>query len=162
MITPSSCDIESVIEALARGPRIIIPLVREVPGAILKRRRAPDKWSAHEHACHLPAVQPIMIRRLDYMLADPDPVIEPYNPASDNPEDALLRVDLDEAMDRFARERRSMIDRLQCLTEQQWGIQARHDEYSHYSVFIMFRHLGLHDLYHAYRIEERLLSKEWT
>lgn len=41
------------------------------------------------------------------------------------------------------------------------GISVEHEEYSHYSVFIMFRHLALHDLYHAYRIAERLLRKSW-
>ena len=35
-------------------------------------------------------------------------------------------------------------------------------EYSHSSVFIMFRHLVLHDFFHAYRIEELLLNKEWS
>lgn len=39
---------------------------------------------------------------------------------------------------------------------------AEHGEYSHYSVFIMFRHLALHDFFHAYRIEELLLKKEWA
>jgi hypothetical protein len=29
-------------------------------------------------------------------------------------------------------------------------------------VFIMFRHLALHDFLHAYRIEECLLRKDWT
>ena len=48
-----SFDTQSVIEALARAPEIIVPLVHEVPSAILKRRPAPSRWSAHEHACHL-------------------------------------------------------------------------------------------------------------
>ena len=26
----------------------------------------------------------------------------------------------------------------------------------------MFRHLALHDFFHAYRIEELLLKKEWS
>ena len=33
---------------------------------------------------------------------------------------------------------------------------------SHYSVFIMFRHLALHDFFHGYRIEELLLNREWA
>jgi len=37
---------------------------------------------------------------------------------------------------------------------------AEHGEYSHYSVFIMFRHVAPHDLFHAYRIEELLRRKE--
>ena len=33
---------------------------------------------------------------------------------------------------------------------------------SRYSVFIMFRHLAMHDMLHAYRIEELLLKKNWA
>jgi hypothetical protein len=35
-------------------------------------------------------------------------------------------------------------------------------EDSHYSVFIMFHHLALHDFFRAYRIEEFLLKREWS
>jgi hypothetical protein len=149
-------------EQLSRGPELVVPLVRDVPDAILKLRPEPGMWSAHEHACHLPAVQPLMLERLEYMLTDPSPVIAPYEPATDDSDDALLNVDLDEAMDRFVDERRRMIDRLRALTTSDWSVTAEHGEYSHYSIFIMFRHLALHDLYHAYRIEQRLLRKEWT
>ena len=31
----------------------------------------------------------------------------------------------------------------------------------HYSVFIMFRHLLMHEMLHAYRIEELMLKKDW-
>lgn len=162
MTNPDSPSIEIVLEQLERGPAIVIALVREVPAAILKRRPEPAKWSAHEHACHLPAVQPLMMRRLEHMLSDPMPVIRSYIPANDDPDDALLKIDLQEAMERFARERREMIARLRELSPAQWAATAEHEEYSAYSVFIMFRHLALHDLYHAYRIEERLLYKPWA
>ena len=103
-----------------------------------------------------------MRQRLEYMLTDPAPVIAPYEPATDDPDDALLKVDLSEEMDRFARERRASVERLRSLTIPEWSVTAEHGEYSHYSVLIMFRHLGFHDLYHAYRIEQRLLRKEWA
>ena len=48
------------------------------------------------------------------------------------------------------------------LSAADWARTAEHGEYSHYSVFIMFRHLALHDFFHAYRIEELLLKKEWA
>ena len=96
--------------------------------------------------------------RLDYMLRDPAPVIRPYNPADDDADDALLGVDLGEAMTRYASEREAMVSRLRTLSPAQWDISASHPEYNRYSVFIMFRHLALHDLFHAYRIEERLLE----
>jgi hypothetical protein len=158
---PTPDHIAAVLDQLARGPGLVRQVIYEVPPELRKRRPAPGVWSAHEHAVHLPAVQPIMMQRLEQMLADPSQPIRSYEPSRDDPDDALLKLDLDAEMDRFGRQRAGMIDRLKSLTPDQWAIAVEHDEYSHYSVFIMFRHLALHDLYHAYRIEERLLRKVW-
>jgi hypothetical protein len=153
--------INVIITALERAPEIVLPLVREVPQAILKRRPKPGKWSAHEHACHLASVHPLMSSRLDLMLAESHPRIKPYLPHLDDEEDALLKLNLDEAMARFSRDRRKLVDRLRSLTAEDWEKTAEHGEYTHYSVFIMFRHLAMHDMFHAYRIEELLLKNDW-
>jgi len=154
-------QIESVLDQLGRGPSLVRQVIYEMPLELRKRRPAPGVWSAHEHAVHLPAVQPIMMQRLEHMLSDPSPHIRSYEPSRDEPDDALLKLDLDAEMDRFVRERTATIDRLRTLTPDQWAITAEHEEYSHYSAFIMFRHLALHDLHHASKIEERLLRKSW-
>jgi len=153
-------DVSSVIEALARAPRIVVPLVREMPASMLKRRPAPGKWSAHEHACHLAVVHRLFLDRLDYMLATPAPVITPYDPGRDDPDDALLSLDLEESLQRYADDRARLVSRLRELSDADWQRTAEHGEYSHYSVFIMFRHLAMHDFFHAYRIEELLLRKD--
>ena len=155
-------SVPAVIGALERAPQIVVPLVREVPRGLLKRRPPSGKWSAHEHACHLAAVHTLFVRRLDQMLAEPAPVITPYNPGIDDPEDALLRMDLDESLNAYVQDRVQLVYRLRGLTPAEWAKTAEHGEYSHYSVFIMFRHLALHDLFHAYRIEELLLNREWA
>jgi uncharacterized damage-inducible protein DinB len=154
--------VSAVIDALERAPWVVIPLVREVPDSLLKRRPAPRKWSAHEHACHLAVVHALFISRLDEMLSNPAPAITPYDPGRSDPDDALLAADLDESLDRFVADRRRLVDRLRHLSDGDWAMTAEHGEYSRYSVFIMFRHLALHDFFHAYRIEELLLKKEWA
>lgn len=153
--------IPSVIDALERAPNIVVPLVREVPSAILKRRPSPGRWSAHEHACHLAVVHALFFARLDQMLSTPAPVITPYDPGTNDPDDALLQRDLDTSLVAYARDRARLVRRLEELTPAEWGTTAEHAEYSHYSVFIMFRHLALHDFLHAYRIEELLLKRDW-
>jgi hypothetical protein len=95
------------------------------------------------------------------MLTDPAPRIKSYEPSRDDADDALLKLDLDAEMNRFDRERAALVERLRTLTSQEWAITAEHEEYSHYGVFIMIRHLALHDLHHAYKIEDRLLRKSW-
>lgn len=150
-----------VVDALERAPSLVVPLVREVPAAILKRRPAPGKWSAHEHACHLAAVHPLFFDRLDLMLSQEHPAIRPYLPDQDDPDDALLHVDLDEALARFQRDRARLVSRLRALSPADWARTAEHGEYNRYSVFVMFRHVAMHDLLHSYRIEELLLKKDW-
>lgn len=150
----------AVIDALRRAPEIVVPLVREVPLEVLKDRPVPRRWSAHEHACHLAHVHALFFDRLDYMLTAPAPVIQPYLPGDQDPDDFLLRVDLDAALDRFIADRQRLVSRLETLTPADWARTADHGEYRTYSVFIMFRHLALHDFLHAYRIEEILLRRE--
>ena len=153
---------ESVIAALENAPGIIIPMIREIPGAVIKRRPRPGKWSAHEHACHLAEVHTLFFNRLDLMLREQSPRITPYDPDRDmEDEGALLKIDLYEAMGRFSSDRRQLVERLKALSAEDWQRTAAHEEYAHYSVFIMFRHLALHDMLHAYRIEELLLKKDW-
>ena len=154
-------SIPAVIDALRRAPEIVVPLVREVPPSILKRRPAPRRWSAHEHACHLAHVHELFFDRLEHMLSEPAPVIQPYLPGDQDPDDFLLRLNLDASMDRFVAERRRLVARLETLSPSDWARTADHGEYRLYSVFIMFRHLALHDFLHAYRIEELLLRPVW-
>ena len=152
----------AVIEALERAPSVVVPLVREVPAVSLKRRPAPSKWSAHEHACHLAVVHQLFFDRLEQILASPAPIITPYDPGRSDPDDLLLKMDLADSLRRYVEDRGRLVARLRELSEDDWNHTAEHGEYSHYSVLIMFRHLALHDFFHAYRIEELLLKKEWS
>jgi hypothetical protein len=154
-------SIPAVIDALRRAPEIVVPLVREVPSHTLKRRPAPRRWSAHEHACHLAHVHAMFFERLDRMLSEPAPVIQPYLPGEQDADDFLLRMDLDASLDQFVADRRRLVTRLETLDHADWSRTAEHGEYRTYSVFIMFRHLALHDFLHAYRIEELLLRRDF-
>jgi len=157
-----TANVSSVVEALERAPQIVVTLVREVPASTLKRRPASGQWSAHEHACHLAVVHRLFVDRLEYVLATAAPVITPYDPGRDDPDDALLALDLEESLQRYVDDRARLVARLRQLSDADWQRTAEHGEYSHYSVFIMFRHLALHDFFHAYRIEELLLRKGWA
>ena len=151
-----------ILFALENAPAIILPLIREVPEAILKRRPSAKKWSAHEHACHLAVVHPIFSSRLDLILNEDQPHIRPYLPGEQDADDALLRLDLNESMEKFVSDRQLLLTRLRQLSPDDWARTATHDEYSQYSVLIMFRHLAMHDMFHSYRIEELLLKKDWN
>src|SRR3954447_26844962 len=105
----------AIVEALQKAPEVVIPLVREVPAAILKRRPAPRRWSAHEHACHLAHVHALFFDRLEYLLRDPAPVIQPYFPDEADGDDLLLGMDLEPSLERFAADRARLVTRLEAL-----------------------------------------------
>ena len=153
-------DTDALIASLERGPALLIPLIREVPVANLKRRPAPDKWSAHEHACHIAIAHKLFFDRLEQMLTKENPEVIPYDPDSEPP-GMLAKMDLDQALAGWARERGDIVEKLRALTPAQWERSGRHVEYSRYSVFIMFRHLLLHDMLHGYRIEQLMGKKDW-
>jgi hypothetical protein len=96
------------------------------------------------------------------MLATPSPVITPYDPGQNDPDDRLLGMDVEKSLKQFVTDRRALVARLRQLAPEDWDRTAEHGEYSYYAVAIMFRHVALHDFFHAYRIEELLLKREWT
>ena len=151
----------TLIATLENAPGIIVPLIREVPPRYLTRRPSPTKWSVHEHACHISTSDEPFLARLDLMLSAPAPYIRTMLPSPEEEAGALLSVDLDEALDLYVRERTRLVKRLRELSEEDWRRTAEHEEYSHYSVLIMFRHLLIHEMLHAYRIEELLLKRDW-
>lgn len=151
-------EIDTILLHLEHAPDLVVPLVRDVPRDRLKERPAPGQWSAHEHACHLAVVDKVMSARLDQMLEETHPQISSYEPGRNDDPDELLMMDFDASLKRYVEGRNKLIERLSQLTLEQWARTADHIEYNSYSIFIMFRHLAMHDLFHAYRIEEILLQ----
>ena len=158
MTMTTTDEVRSILDTLERAPDLIVPMVWEIPPERRKERPAPAKWSAHEHACHLADVHDLFFLRLELMLESDEAVIEPYFPPPEQEAGALLELDLEAEMQRFEADRQRLVDRLRALSPDDWIRTAEHPEYSEYSVFIMLRHVAMHDHLHGYRIEEILLE----
>ena len=156
MRTPSE-----VITQLARGPETLRALVADVPPADLKRRPRPEKWSAHEHACHLALVEPLWAERLERILVEDVPTIVSYEPDADEPPDRLLGMDLEAALGSYDRGRKALLRRLAALAPAEWERGAVNTAHARYSLFLMCRHAALHDMLHVYRVEESALGTHW-
>lgn len=154
-------DTTTLISALESAPGVIIPLIGEVPPEILKRRPSPGKWSAYEHAIHLSQSDVAFRARLDLILSTPEPFIEVILNSAEDEEGAMLDVDLEMSLARYVRERAALVERLKQLSPDEWHKTAVHEAFDHYSVFIMFRHLYVHEIHHAYLIEQLLLKNDW-
>jgi hypothetical protein len=139
----------TLISALETAPGVIIPLIREVPAEILKRRPSPGKWSAYENAIHLSQSDVAFRARLDLILSEPEPFIKSIENSPEDEAGAMLEVDLDESLDRYVRESTSLVERLKKLSPDEWQKTAVPEAFDHYSVFIMFRHVLNHEMLHA-------------
>jgi uncharacterized damage-inducible protein DinB len=136
-------------------------LVASVPPADLKRRPAPGRWSAHEHACHLALVEVLWAERLERIVTEDVPTIVSYEPDTDETPDRLLSMNLDAALDDYERGRRALLARLSTVRTEDWRRRAVNTAHARYSLFLMLRHAAMHDMLHAYRIEESALGTFW-
>jgi hypothetical protein len=90
--------------------------------------------SASEHAGHLSRLNRLYSDRLDQIRAQPKPAITSYDPARDEADDALLHMDLDASLERYAEDRRRLVARLtdRPVLPTRASSQKRHDLYSWY------------------------------
>jgi len=150
-----------VVAQLARGPGVLRALLADVPVADLQRRPRPEKWSAHEHACHLALVEPLWVARLERILGEDVPTILSYEPDTDEPPDRLIAMDLEAALADYERGREALLGRLETLRPADWERRAVNTAHARYSMFLMCRHVALHDMLHVYRVEESALGTHW-
>jgi predicted alpha/beta superfamily hydrolase len=154
-------DPQPILTSLENAPSLLIPLIRDVPEPLRKRRLTPDKWSAHEHFCHVVSLEARFRRRLERMLAEENPKLESIYPTPEEERGGLLTWDLEETAERFTRERGELAALLRALPPEAWARTGRHPDYEGYTVFILARHISLHDMLHGYRIEDVLQRREW-
>jgi hypothetical protein len=105
-------------------------------------------------------MEPMWSARVDHILREHNPTIVSYEPDEDDP-DRLLSMDLAEALNGFERDRQNLLGRLRGLPKEAWDRPAIHTAHSRYSLFLMCRHVAMHDALHGYRIEESALGSHW-
>jgi hypothetical protein len=147
----------AIINALELNPSIVIDLAEEFEISRRSVRLHPEKWSALEHIAHLARVEAMLHERLKRMLAEPDCPIVPYDPQHDDPR-TLKDADWDESLSRYQWDRAEVVGILRGVDPPTWERRYEHPEYAVYSIRHLARHWALHDLAHAYRIEEILLT----
>lgn len=152
-------DIPDVLEALRRSPKILSQFVITIPESKLDLRRGEGFWTVAEHVSHLAQVQPMLLQRVERFLNEEHPVFVPYLPGKDEP-DTPARMSLTAALDQFADFRTRQLQLLEGADDAAWKKTATHPEYEAYSLYILARHVLMHDHWHMYRMEELWLTKD--
>ena len=135
-------------------------LLSSIDESEFKIQRKSEKWSIHEHACHLVMVQPMIIERFKIFLNDPAPVIKPFIPGRTDPDGDLIKHDLASTVQRFSEYRIELINQVSGLDSRYWFKEAKHNEYKIYTPHILLRHALMHDHFHMYRIEQLWLTTD--
>jgi len=153
--------INDKLEIMGQTPDILNELLDEVPDYILKTRRIKNKWSIHEHVCHLYESQKMMIKRFRVFKSTNNPKFVPYLPGSpETPDNNLQKMDMQMCKTGFKKDRNELITFLQTFTEVDWENRGGHPEYKVFTPAIFLRHIMMHDHFHMYRIEELWLTSE--
>lgn len=154
-------DIPDLLESLQGTPKILSQFVGTVPESKLDVRRGDGFWTIAEHVSHLAQVQPMLLKRIERFMHEEHPDFIPYLPgkAGDEP-DTPPRMSMAAALDQFAQYRTSQLEILKAADAAIWQRSATHPEYDAYSLYILTRHVLMHDHWHMYRMEELWLAKD--
>jgi len=154
-------DIPDLLETLRRSPTILSHFVRTIPENRLDLRRGEGFWTVAEHVSHLAQVQPMLVKRIERFMNEDSPEFVPYFPGGGKEEpETPPRMSIESALDQFARNRASQLLLLESANDVVWKKRAIHPEYEEYSLYILTRHILMHDHWHMYRMEELWLTRD--
>ena len=154
-------DITALLETLRRSPQILSQFVATIPECKLDLRRGEGFWTIAEHYSHLAQVQPMLLKRLERFMHEDHPEFVPYIPGGSAEEsDTPPRMSIESALEQFACYRASQLLLLESADDKAWEKTATHPEYEEYSLYILTRHVLMHDHWHMYRMEELWLAKD--
>jgi len=153
-------DIDDLLEGLQRSGNILAALVGSIPDDKRHLRRGQGFWTIAEHTSHLAQVQPMLLERLQRLRDEARPVFVPYIPGADEVEaETPPPMAMDAALAQFDNYRAKQVDLLRRLAHGAWDKRGRHPEYDDYSLYILARHILMHDFWHMYRMEELWLTR---
>lgn len=154
-------DIPDLLEGLRRTPGILQEFVKTIPENKLDVRRGEGFWTIAEHVSHLAQVQPMLFDRFNRFMNEEHPVFVPFIPGNDEGEsDAPACMAIAAALLQFEQYRKKQLLLLEKADENIWQRTADHPEYDRYSLYILTRHVLMHDHWHMYRMEELWLTKD--
>jgi len=153
-------DIPDLLDGLRGSINILSAFVTAIPENKLNRRRSAGFWTVAEHASHLAQVQPMLLERLRRFLGEDRPEFVPYIPGDAEEEEKPPEMETKATLTEFAQCRRQQLALLEKADDAAWQKTAIHPEYDLYSLYILTRHILMHDHWHMYRMEQLWLTKD--
>jgi uncharacterized damage-inducible protein DinB len=153
-------DIPDLLDGLRRSANILSAFVQTIPADKMNLRRGDGFWTIAEHVSHLATVQPMLLERIQRFMDEDQPRFVPYIPGEDEPESLPPQLAAGPALEQFAHSRDQQLALLEQADAAVWQKKGAHPEYEHYSLYILARHILMHDHWHMYRMEELWLTRD--
>ncbi|MBK5256172.1 MAG: DinB family protein, partial [Vicinamibacteria bacterium] len=123
----------ATFEALETGPKKLSDLTKKLDDAVLRRKPAPEKWSAMEVACHLRDVERLWADRIVKAAFSDTPAFYMLDVDALAAKNSYNTQDLAAAIKEFARLREDNLRLLRALPPSQWkrtGVHPKRGEIS--------------------------------
>lgn len=135
-------------------------LMKGTTPAKLKKRPAPDKWSAAEIITHLADSEIAVGWRMRAILGAPGTPIQAWNPDAWAAAGHYSKRDPRETLEAFRVVRETNLAMLKTLTPEQWKHFGIHAERGEESIERLVQMMAGHDINHTEQIEQLLRRKK--
>jgi uncharacterized damage-inducible protein DinB len=140
-------------------PAVIETYFRNIPENALDIRRTKEAWTIREHLYHIVSVQEMLLKRMEKIRDEEQPVIAPYFPENQKKQDRLYGS-VEAAFSEYGSMRKKQIELIESLAAKDLSKEASHAEYLSYNIPIIVNHMIFHEYWHMYRIEELWLTRD--
>lgn len=130
-------------------------IVAGLDEALLAAHPQPGRWSLKELVCHLWRVQEVFESRIEAMLTETNPPIEPYGPDNDREFDEKMKSPGCEIIEGLLADREELVALLESLSATDWHHRGSHPEYARYDVRFAIEYLVHHEAHHIYQAFQR-------
>jgi DinB superfamily len=147
---------EEILKTMRATPVILRALVAEVDDVQLRQRPAPGEWAIVEVVGHLADTEERALGRVRRMLAEDNPVLEPFDQEVLADERHYLELDLNQELDRLEQLRRQHLAVLEALDASGWERPGRHGQHGELSVELYEIHVAAEEVDHLAQIARLL------
>ena len=151
---------EDPMKLQASAAKKIEKLVKGASSAKLRKRPAPEKWSAAEIVAHLADAEIVVGYRIRMILGAPGTPIQAFNQDDWVISGHYEKRDARKALEQFRVLRETNLALYKSLAPEQWKHHGMHSERGEESVELIVRMMAGHDLNHIQQIERILAPRK--
>lgn len=143
---------EELLKTLRSTPLVVERLVLRLPDGVIRARPAEGEWAIIEVVAHLGDTDERTVARIQRMLAEDEPMLEPYDQAALAIERNYIAMNLAEELARFAAIRGEHVSLLEELDADAWRRVGHHGEHGRITVQELTAHTSGEDGDHLAQI----------